>query len=233
MSAQDRETATPALPSQSARVVRRRLDGRWSRCAELVWVVCGQCHLFARALPKDRSVSSQDQAAPQPVPHRQPVRKPVRSRPAQPAPLDPRDRPDARHHSGERARIRGRSAREGPQAPTSVERSASLFRCGRKVRQMQIDLAALTASIGELYDLDLERGVAPTLQQVVMAPRPYSTWMGRASCSPTPTVPCAGRARLSSSPSSSRRTRSGWRRAVHSRVRATGNDVGAEREHRA
>jgi GAF domain-containing protein len=42
-------------------------------------------------------------------------------------------------------------------------------RCGRKVHEMQIDAAALTASIGELYGLDLERGLTPTLQQVVMA----------------------------------------------------------------
>jgi hypothetical protein len=34
---------------------------------------------------------------------------------------------------------------------------------------MQIDPAALTASIGKLYGLNLERGLAPTLQQVVMA----------------------------------------------------------------
>ena len=39
----------------------------------------------------------------------------------------------------------------------------------RKVRLTQIDPAALTASIGELYGLDLERGLTPTLQQVVMA----------------------------------------------------------------
>ena len=34
---------------------------------------------------------------------------------------------------------------------------------------MQIDPASLTASIGELHDLDLERGLATTLQQVVTA----------------------------------------------------------------
>jgi GAF domain-containing protein len=34
---------------------------------------------------------------------------------------------------------------------------------------MQIDPAALAASIGELHDLDLERGLPVTLQQVVMA----------------------------------------------------------------
>jgi GAF domain-containing protein len=36
---------------------------------------------------------------------------------------------------------------------------------------MQIDPAALTASIGQLHDLDLERGLTTTLQQVVMAAR--------------------------------------------------------------
>lgn len=36
---------------------------------------------------------------------------------------------------------------------------------------MQIDPAALAASIGELHDLDLERGLTATLQQVVMAAR--------------------------------------------------------------
>ena len=36
---------------------------------------------------------------------------------------------------------------------------------------MQIDPAALAASIGELHDLDLERGLAITLQQVVTAAR--------------------------------------------------------------
>jgi hypothetical protein len=39
---------------------------------------------------------------------------------------------------------------------------------GRKVPQVQIDPAALTASIGKLYGLKLERGLAPTLQQVVL-----------------------------------------------------------------
>ena len=34
---------------------------------------------------------------------------------------------------------------------------------------MQIDPAALAADIGELHDLDLERGLTATLQQVVMA----------------------------------------------------------------
>jgi hypothetical protein len=34
---------------------------------------------------------------------------------------------------------------------------------------MQIDPAALAASIGELHDLDLERGLPATLQQVVVA----------------------------------------------------------------
>jgi GAF domain-containing protein len=34
---------------------------------------------------------------------------------------------------------------------------------------MQIDPATLTSSIGDLYGLDLERGLAPTLQQVVLA----------------------------------------------------------------
>jgi GAF domain-containing protein len=34
---------------------------------------------------------------------------------------------------------------------------------------MQIDPAALTSSIDGLYGLDLERGLAPTLQQVVLA----------------------------------------------------------------
>jgi GAF domain-containing protein len=36
---------------------------------------------------------------------------------------------------------------------------------------MQIDPAALAASIGELHDLDLDRGLTTTLQQVVMAAR--------------------------------------------------------------
>jgi GAF domain-containing protein len=36
---------------------------------------------------------------------------------------------------------------------------------------LQIDPAALAASIGELHDLDLERGLTATLQQVVMAAR--------------------------------------------------------------
>jgi GAF domain-containing protein len=36
---------------------------------------------------------------------------------------------------------------------------------------VQIDPAALAASIGELHDLDLERGLTTTLQQVVMAAR--------------------------------------------------------------
>jgi GAF domain-containing protein len=34
---------------------------------------------------------------------------------------------------------------------------------------MQIDPAALAASIGELHNLDLDRGLTPTLQQVVTA----------------------------------------------------------------
>jgi GAF domain-containing protein len=48
-------------------------------------------------------------------------------------------------------------------------RKGPVFPCGRKVSQMQIDPVVLTASIGELYGLDLERGLTPTLQQVVMA----------------------------------------------------------------
>lgn len=36
---------------------------------------------------------------------------------------------------------------------------------------LQIDRAALAASIGELHDLDLERGLTATLQEVVLAAR--------------------------------------------------------------
>jgi len=112
--------AEPVGARSSASIGRTMVSMRRTGLGGL-WSMSPLCS----SLPKAPVCFFPGSGAPQPVPHRQPVRKPVRSRPAQPAPLDPRDRPDARHHSGERTRIRGRSAREGPQAPTSVERSAA------------------------------------------------------------------------------------------------------------